>query len=677
MVTTNTLPDIGVDVPMPDELNLANLKNLSVGQLAYLNLAVATEMSQRMADPATAHAFAQYTRVSGADWSGHEPVIHDATTDYAFSQDAADEAPTHSDGTAVIPPRPLPTAPDCLYDTVPKIAEMVQRVHHLQEATVTSFARQLQPMFGSQPEYFGSPEGVTAFKDSTSYFKEVLRFSRQATKKIHDRMSYVTWNPGQDPTMGVHQPKLVKLATAFAEGSIPAENLDRIIWLDQDLSKYVQKTSATAETKDAILQEFESTLIEAAESSNPDAFNAARRRWANKIAHSLDPDGPAIAHTLRKKADNVIRDQAYADGSGKIWLHATPDVFAEYKNFVVNQLNNSGAPLKVDDKYTDWLFNPAYDEQADSPSADSAHDQTTHHEQEEPREGLFEDVEADYPLNKATLDDLEIDRDPKSVVATDEDGNPVTQDTVDAIEKLTPGQLLSALLIGAFKAVLTMKPGELEIKKSHGAASTVVVVQDIETAYKTLGVGTIPTEAQRPRGPHGIVPTVLKRPNPDRTNGIHCNIPEHQHGHSPPPWTGYLSEALNIGALHPKDAEHLACDSQFVGQIWDNHHSVLNQRRAQRSFTSAQRRAILARDRGCQAPGCTMTAAFCQIHHLKPWELGGNTDVDNAISLCAFHHGAVHNGKWAIRTINGTHYFQPAAWLDSSQPLLRNMYWAI
>ncbi|OAV59509.1 hypothetical protein [Enteractinococcus helveticum] len=61
---------------------------------------------------------------------------------------------------------------------------------------------------------------------------------------------------------------------------------------------------------------------------------------------------------------------------------------------------------------------------------------------------------------------------------------------------------------------------------------------------------------------------------------------------------------------------------------------------------------------------------------LKAWA-HGTTDIDNAITLCALHQAAVHNGKWTIHTINGTHFFQPAPWLDPTQPLLRNMYWAI
>ncbi|GAA4118015.1 HNH endonuclease signature motif containing protein [Enteractinococcus coprophilus] len=676
MVATNAFPDIGVAVPMPDELDLNAIRNLSPGQLAYLDLVVSSEMSQRMADPAT--TFAQYTRVSGADWSGHEPQVENTGISATASQHTASgDDPTHADGTPVIPARPLPTAPECRYDTVPMIAEMMRRKQHLQEATMTSFARHLQPMFNAQPEYFGSPEGVTAFKDSTAYFKEVLRFSGQLTKKIHDRLPYVTWNPGQDPTLGMHQPKLLRLAAVFTEGNIPAENLDRIIWLDQDLSKYVHKTNATPEKKDAILKEFEPTLIEAAEASSPDAFNAARRRWADKIAHALDADGPPVAQTLRKKADNVIHDQAYSDGSGKMWMHATPDVYAEFKNFAVNQLNKSGAPLKTDEKYTEWLFGTTAESQ-DPNGANAEDNKVSPGDDHGPMNdaGLFDDFEADHPLNTAMLDDLSIDRDPETVVAEDEHGNPTIRKDLDTIEQLTPGQLVTAILLGAFKAIFSMDPDELQVKRSHGADSTLVIVQDIETAYKTLDIGALPADARRPRDPDGILPTVLKRPNPDDPNTL-CKNPDHVFGVSPPPWTGYISEALNVGALHPGDAQKLACDSQIVGQIWNNHHSVLNQRRTYRTFTPTQRRAILARDRGCQAPGCTIIAAWCQIHHLRPWELGGTTDMDNAISLCAVHHAAVHNGKWTIRTINGAHFFQPAPWLDPNQPLLRNMYWAI
>src|SRR5699024_7629205 len=88
-------------------------------------------------------------------------------------------------------------------------------------------------------------------------------------------------------------------------------------------------------------------------------------------------------------------------------------------------------------------------------------------------------------------------------------------------------------------------------------------------------------------------------------------------------------------------------------------------------------KAIFARDKGCQAPGCMIQATYCQCHHCKEWSTGGQTNEDNAITLCAHHHADVHNGKWTIRKVDGVTYFQPANLVDPYQPLLRNLYWNI
>jgi len=66
----------------------------------------------------------------------------------------------------------------------------------------------------------------------------------------------------------------------------------------------------------------------------------------------------------------------------------------------------------------------------------------------------------------------------------------------------------------------------------------------------------------------------------------------------------------------------LACDSTLVGHIWDGPHEVLAQHRAH-------------------------------------------------------HHAAVHNNKWTIHKHQGVTFFQPAPWLDPTQPLLRNIYWSV
>jgi len=53
------------------------------------------------------------------------------------------------------------------------------------------------------------------------------------------------------------------------------------------------------------------------------------------------------------------------------------------------------------------------------------------------------------------------------------------------------------------------------------------------------------------------------------------------------------------------------------------------------------RRALGARDRGCRFPGCTNTR-FVDGHHIEHWGDGGETNLDNLISLCRRHHRYVH-----------------------------------
>jgi len=62
------------------------------------------------------------------------------------------------------------------------------------------------------------------------------------------------------------------------------------------------------------------------------------------------------------------------------------------------------------------------------------------------------------------------------------------------------------------------------------------------------------------------------------------------------------------------------------------------------AVTKAQRRALAARDRHCNARGCTRPPAFTDAHHLKGLADGGPTTVDNLVLLCRRHHVLWHQG---------------------------------
>jgi hypothetical protein len=61
------------------------------------------------------------------------------------------------------------------------------------------------------------------------------------------------------------------------------------------------------------------------------------------------------------------------------------------------------------------------------------------------------------------------------------------------------------------------------------------------------------------------------------------------------------------------------------------------------------RRAVLLRDRKCAWPKCGRPVVYCDVHHLRHKEDGGETSLDNLILLCQFHHDVcIHRRGWHL-----------------------------
>jgi hypothetical protein len=57
---------------------------------------------------------------------------------------------------------------------------------------------------------------------------------------------------------------------------------------------------------------------------------------------------------------------------------------------------------------------------------------------------------------------------------------------------------------------------------------------------------------------------------------------------------------------------------------------------------------LAVRDGGCVFPDCARPLAWCEGHHLVPWQKGGPTDLANLAPLCRQHHRTVHEGGWQL-----------------------------
>jgi hypothetical protein len=80
---------------------------------------------------------------------------------------------------------------------------------------------------------------------------------------------------------------------------------------------------------------------------------------------------------------------------------------------------------------------------------------------------------------------------------------------------------------------------------------------------------------------------------------------------------------------------------------------VLYVGRAERTVPPRLRRALEARDQHCVFPGCRAHPRRCHAHHVREWEHGGATDIDNCALLCVRHHHAVHEGGWTLTPTPG------------------------
>jgi hypothetical protein len=112
-----------------------------------------------------------------------------------------------------------------------------------------------------------------------------------------------------------------------------------------------------------------------------------------------------------------------------------------------------------------------------------------------------------------------------------------------------------------------------------------------------------------------------------------------------------LEHSLPISA---RIVERISCDCTLTRVLLGADSAVMDLGRARRVVSGSTRRALNARDRGCQWPGCERGASWTQAHHLTHWSQGGRTDLDNLVLLCHRHHRMVHEGGWQIvRTEHG------------------------
>ncbi|GAA4178313.1 HNH endonuclease signature motif containing protein [Gryllotalpicola koreensis] len=146
---------------------------------------------------------------------------------------------------------------------------------------------------------------------------------------------------------------------------------------------------------------------------------------------------------------------------------------------------------------------------------------------------------------------------------------------------------------------------------------------------------------------------------PGQPPGAASGTSTHRPPATPPPEDGI---AWLDGTPHPLTGAQLItslCDGSAAAALLDETGQTLDATKAERTFSTRQRRAMAIRDGGCLIPGCPMPPDATEAHHLNPWNerpQNRKTETKDGICLCRFHHLNLHNQGGHIERRGNTYW---------------------
>ncbi|WP_324738531.1 HNH endonuclease signature motif containing protein [Mycobacterium sp. 5-140-3-2] len=88
-----------------------------------------------------------------------------------------------------------------------------------------------------------------------------------------------------------------------------------------------------------------------------------------------------------------------------------------------------------------------------------------------------------------------------------------------------------------------------------------------------------------------------------------------------------------------------------------------------RLASPGQRIVLYAKDRGCTAPGCTVSGYYCEVHHTIDYSKCHSTDINQLTFACGPHHRMLDPGGWTTRkNTRGDTEWKPPPHLERGQP---------
>ena len=127
-------------------------------------------------------------------------------------------------------------------------------------------------------------------------------------------------------------------------------------------------------------------------------------------------------------------------------------------------------------------------------------------------------------------------------------------------------------------------------------------------------------------------------------------------------WAGVDGTMVSVAV-----ARHAGCSGSLQRVTTNSSGRITSIGTEERLFNRHQRRAIALRDGGCVIPGCTVGAAWCEVHHVTEHARGGATHTDNGVLLCWNHHRFLDKNGWSVRMNTGVPEVRAPRWIDREQ----------
>jgi hypothetical protein len=108
-------------------------------------------------------------------------------------------------------------------------------------------------------------------------------------------------------------------------------------------------------------------------------------------------------------------------------------------------------------------------------------------------------------------------------------------------------------------------------------------------------------------------------------------------------------ETQNGSPVHPSVVLRALLTGHVRRVVMDSRGVVIDYGTKQRLFTGLARQAAMVMNRTCEAPGCTLPAAWSQVDHNIEWYEGGRTDQVNRAIGCGQHNRLKHRERWRVR----------------------------